>query len=118
MQDQDQDLLVHQDQDQDQGLAQELPGTFRELPVGSFCCIIGTLGERRANQDKEKLKENKGLWTKLDWERRMGFPVWGKTLNTLIFLFLLYWGLLEELMNPGYPGDRQKDQIEMETKII
>ena len=60
-QDQDQDLLVHQDQDQDQGLAQELPGTFRELPVGSFCCIIGTLGERRANQDKEKLKENKGL---------------------------------------------------------
>ena len=27
MQDQDQDLLVHQDQDQDQGLAQELPGS-------------------------------------------------------------------------------------------
>ena len=62
MQDQDQDLLVHQDQDQDQGLAQELPGNFRGpsgIQVGSFCCIIGTLGERRANQDKEKtVKEN------------------------------------------------------------
>ena len=62
--------------------------------------------------------EINGTLTELDREWGMGFPVWGKTLNALIFLFLLYWGPLEELMNPGYPGDRKKDQFETELKII